>query len=395
MPYPAAVAAHRRRLDRTTLALLLAIRQLWRRLEPAATWEDQYADTIGPQILALTLAAQTSVTATVDTHMADLLNLLGFGPQTQPGVVPTNAFVGLAGDGRPVETLQASAIGRARASANARRQDIRPTGAAAAEVEGAVTITRPATEDMQRAALADGEAFMALVTSSILADTARAAEAAALAPRPWVDGFVRVINPPCCSRCAVLAGKFFLWNEGFLRHPRCDCSHLPAPARGPALDQLLAAESPDRYFDSLSRAEQDRVFTQAGARAIREGADIGQVVNARSGMTTAGESNTRAGLTASGEETRVNVSVARAVLSDLNGRQVLVTTTGTTRRGVAYTALSRGSDRDTDTRRVVNGRRQRVASTRAPRLMPESLAAVAGDDRDEFVRLLRLNGFIT
>lgn len=367
MPYPAPVAAHRRRLDRLTLALLLAIRQLWRRLEPTGDWEEQYADTIGPQILALTLAAQTTVTATIDTHVADLLNLLDFGPPTQPGVVPARAFVGLAGDGRPVDSLLSASVGRARASASVRRGST-STLLGGTRLSGT---DQRSDESILRDALTDGEAFMAMVAASILADTARAAEDAAMAPRPWVEGFVRVINPPCCSRCAVLAGKFFLWNEGFLRHPRCDCSHIPAPARGPALDRLLSAESPDRYFDSLTRPEQDRVFTIDGARAIREGADIGQVVNARRGMTTAGESNTRAGLTAAGYETRLNVSIARAVRTDLNGRQVFATTEGTTRRG--------------------------LASRRPPtvRLMPETLSLLAGDDRDEFVRLLRLNGFIT
>lgn len=48
------------------------------------------------------------------------------------------------------------------------------------------------------------------------------------------------------------------------------------------------ATNPRAYFDGLSEAEQDRIFTQAGARAIRDGADMSQVVNARRGMFTAG-----------------------------------------------------------------------------------------------------------
>lgn len=44
----------------------------------------------------------------------------------------------------------------------------------------------------------------------------------------------------------------------------------------------------------MSAAEQDRIFTKAGAEAIRLGADMAQVVNARSGMYTAeGRSLTR------------------------------------------------------------------------------------------------------
>jgi len=43
-----------------------------------------------------------------------------------------------------------------------------------------------------------------------------------------------------------------------------------------------------RYFDGLSKANQDRVFTKSGAQAIRDGADMNQVVNARSGVNPIG-----------------------------------------------------------------------------------------------------------
>jgi len=44
---------------------------------------------------------------------------------------------------------------------------------------------------------------------------------------------------------------------------------------------------PRAYFDSLPAAEQARLFTKAGAEAIRQGADVAQVVNARRGMYSA------------------------------------------------------------------------------------------------------------
>lgn len=52
----------------------------------------------------------------------------------------------------------------------------------------------------------------------------------------------------------------------------------------------------------MSPAEQDKAFGKAGAQAIRDGADIGQVVNARRGMYSAGgvdytrESTTKRGV---------------------------------------------------------------------------------------------------
>jgi len=63
-----------------------------------------------------------------------------------------------------------------------------------------------------------------------------------------------------------------------------DCIHIPA--REDSADDLRT--DPRRYFDSLTAAEQDRQFTKAGAEAIRSGADIAQVVNARSGLYSAG-----------------------------------------------------------------------------------------------------------
>ena len=64
----------------------------------------------------------------------------------------------------------------------------------------------------------------------------------------------------------------------------------------PAAEQVAGdlTTDPRGYFDSLSKAEQDRHFTKAGAEAIREGADIGRVVNARRGMDVAGGRATRA-----------------------------------------------------------------------------------------------------
>lgn len=304
-------------------------------MEPGGSWETQYRDDVGPKVTALVVAAQIAATRDSDAYIAEVLNELDFGPVTQPGVVLPQSIAGYAGDGRPVESLLATSIGRARGRLAAYSEQ--------PEAIVAQTITAPL--DVRRAALDDSLAFMEMVTQSIIADTARAAEEAAMYQRPWVDGFVRMINPPCCSRCAVLSGKFYLFNEGFLRHPRCDCYHLPAPSDPDKVRNLITINSPERYFESLSEAEQDRIFTNAGAEAIREGADIGQVVNARRGMSRA----------------------------QVNGRSALVTSEGMTRRGVA---------------------RSRMGGLRT-RLMPEAIFQISDGDRDEAVRLLKLYGFIT
>lgn len=193
------------------------------------------------------------------------------------------------------------------------------------------------------------------VTTEVL-DTARAAESVGIAANPAVAGYVRMIEPGACARCAVLAGQFYRWNDGFLRHPRCRCVHIPSnedTPKDPATD-------PQAYFDSLSRSEQDRIFTVAGAQAIRDGADIAQVVNARRGMSTA-QVNTR-GWIPKGRLSRV----------DVFGRDLFVTTEGMTRRGLARRVRARGG----------------------VRLMPESIYEIAGGDRAEAIRLLRVHGYI-
>lgn len=197
----------------------------------------------------------------------------------------------------------------------------------------------------------------ALMVTTQLQDVARTAAALEVAVQPAVDGYTRMVNPPSCSRCVVLAGRVYKWNDGFDRHPKCDCRHIPTGDEQMAQELGLIAD-PQEYFDSLSAEEQDRIFTKAGAQAIRDGADIGQVVNARRGMTTAAR----------------GVSKRRILTPEqVGGRDVFITREGTTRRGIAS--------------------RQRTGRNMSARLMPETIYEVS-DDRDEVLRLLQLHGYI-
>jgi hypothetical protein len=114
---------------------------------------------------------------------------------------------------------------------------------------------------------------------------------------------------------------------------------------------------PHAYFGSLTKAEQDLTFTAGGAEAIRNGADLNQVVNARRGMRAA----------------------------QIGGRKVLVTSEGTTRRGFAYHRLSQSAGQD-----IKQGGLRRASR---PRLMPESIRAIATSQED-YLRLLYANGYI-
>lgn len=122
----------------------------------------------------------------------------------------------------------------------------------------------------------------AQIVAALVQDAGRVAESVSVAVRPGL-GWVRHLNPPSCSRCVVLAGRVYRYSEGFLRHPGCDCTMTPV-GEG---DETLA---PDPL--KLLRTGQVTNLSKADQRAIRNGADFGQVVNVRrlaAGLTESGE----------------------------------------------------------------------------------------------------------
>jgi hypothetical protein len=125
-----------------------------------------------------------------------------------------------------------------------------------------------------------GAAFMSVMAATLVRDAGRSADHT-LAVGKGVMRSVRVVSPGACSRCAILAGVTG-YRTDFKRHPGCRCTSMPIRDGEDTPDGFFS--STDDYFDSLSPAEQDRTFTKAGAEAIRQGADLAKVVNARRGM---------------------------------------------------------------------------------------------------------------
>ena len=203
-----------------------------------------------------------------------------------------------------------------------------------------------------------GAAFLEMVTRSLVADAGRIADMAGMIARPRIVSYVRVVHLPACARCIILAGREYTLSDGFLRHPRCDCTL--APRRPGDTWELLG---PEQLFAQMEPAQQRRAFGQAGADAIREGADIGQVVNARRGMTTV---------------TRYR-------------RTVQATSEGTTRRGF-YASRRRKFEKAAGTR-FGESTRGRLR-TKAVRLMPEEIYRLADGDREHAIRLLKKNAYI-
>ena len=106
------------------------------------------------------------------------------------------------------------------------------------------------------------------IAQTQVADAGRSAASVDTFTRPTVM-YTRMLNPPSCSRCSVLAGRVYRNNQGFMRHPRCDCVHVVTASEAAAKAEGLIHD-PYEYFESLSEAEQDRLYTKAGAQAIRE-----------------------------------------------------------------------------------------------------------------------------
>lgn len=135
-----------------------------------------------------------------------------------------------------------------------------------------------------RMALWSSGLWMAASINTMLADTARGAEQLQSSVYP-TGGFVRVVNGSACIRCVVLAGKWFRWNDGFERHPQCRCLHVPA---GQAMGGDWVTD-PYGLFNSLDEAGQIKLMgSVSDAQAIRDGADIFQVANARTGLSKSG-----------------------------------------------------------------------------------------------------------
>lgn len=247
------------------------------------------------------------------------------------------AFAGVTGSGDPV-------MGLAYAQAQ--------------KITELVDAEAPITERAQ--AWHHAGVMLATATQTAISDAARMAILTHLAARPGTT-WVRVVRPPCCARCAILAGKKGSSRMKFLRHPGCDCTAIPVSEATSDMHKLFHFDAKE-YFDSLSPEQQAKVFTKAGARAIRDGADINQIVNARRGMKT---------------------------ITSAGGRRRLITTEGTTKRGWASEYLR---EQYGASLQKAGGRYRR---TSVARLMPEEIYRIAGDDRDLALSLLHKNGFLT
>lgn len=324
---PQAAVDHYAQQRRIMAAVLGITRRLWG-VRPPGDFEAKF-DEIAPALVAAVVAAQGRAVSDAGDYTAAVLDELG--TPVDPDVqVTADPLIGVASDGRELDSLMYGAVIHAK---------------------GAVARGRAPA-----AAWDAGRNAVLLRVQTQVADASRQAVGLSVAARPRV-GSVRMLNPPSCPRCAVLAGRWYRYNAGFRRHPGCDCRAIPS-TEATAGDLTV---DPRAYFDSLSATTQDKWFGHAAAEAIRSGADVAQVVNARRGMYTV----------------------------SAYGRSVLATREGVTRRGMAYQSMSQAAY----VRKAAELKSGRYRSLRAPRVMPETLQEIAVS-RDDYLRLLELYGYI-
>jgi len=124
--------------------------------------------------------------------------------------------------------------------------------------------TVAATSTAQR--LQAGRNWLDAAVQTTVMDASRDASAAAITARPSVQ-WVRVVDVPCCQRCAVLAGKVFRYETQFERHPNCGCQTLPQTVANPDASGIIIG--PDDVRDLTSKQRQ----------MIDDGHDFNKVIN--------------------------------------------------------------------------------------------------------------------
>ena len=251
------------RQQRLARAAQAAARQLWRDVRFADL--DRSWLQVADRMTVVVSAAQFLAAQEAPAYVAEAMDEQG-ADATAEAVLAPRSLVGVASDGRPLESLLYAPV---------------------VEVKQAVRQAPPArpTRDVAAAAMASGEAALVRVVGTQVQDAGRAATGVVIAATPAATKWVRMLNPPSCGRCAILAGRIYRFSEGFERHENCDCVHIPISEN--VKNDLTT--NPVKYFDSLSREEQNLRFGKARTQRILDGEDLYKVVNSgRRSTRTAG-----------------------------------------------------------------------------------------------------------
>ncbi|MGB7238284.1 MAG: hypothetical protein WBD41_20210, partial [Rhodococcus sp. (in: high G+C Gram-positive bacteria)] len=231
IPEPAAENYYRQRAIQ--VRTIEAAMQIWGS-RPPQDFDAWFAKNVD-RIVAIVVAGQQAAVAGSEDYVEDTLDVLGAAaPALALATIDPDGLVGVASDGRPLDSLMYGAVITAKG-----------------KIGQAVEQERPVTSDVVAAAWESGLRALQLRVQTQVADANRVATGLSITSHRGV-GYVRMLNPPSCSRCAVLAGRFYRFNAGFDRHPGCDCKHIPAPE-----DRAGDLRTdPNDYFASLDAQMQ-------------------------------------------------------------------------------------------------------------------------------------------
>ncbi|MGW5741574.1 VG15 protein [Amycolatopsis sp. NPDC003861] len=312
-------------LDATQVIVRRQVEQVqraWRGLDPGGL-RASFAAGVAPVLISAISTGQIDAAALATPYVADVL--ADEHASTQPPAVVPSAFAGVTTTGLPLAALADLLFVRLLADIGA---GMSTTDALLTGLRRALTYTATEITDAGRTA----------TQTQLIADTR-------------VAGYERVVKLPACDRCIILTGRLYRYSQGFRRHPRCDCTMTPVTRqqwRDANLDN-----HPRALFDSMTAREQNSRFGAGNAAAIRAGADLSQVVNARKGaMPVAGR---------------------------------WITTQGTSSRGLAGTRLGQ--------LRAQPGHRYRMSQLSRP-TAGQVITDFSGASRPELIAALRRYGYL-
>ena len=186
---PAPTVEHYKRMQRLQAIAVLAAQRAWSGVD-AGDLSASWSFAIPELASAVSLVQEKAALAGADYGAATLAAQgLYEAPQH---FVNAKAFAGFASDGRSLSGLLYAAVPHTKGL-----------------IAGGMDV---------KEAVRKGGAFLSMATQTTIGDAGRAAAGVDTAARKNV-GYVRMLNPPSCSRCSVMAGRFYRWNNGFLRHP--------------------------------------------------------------------------------------------------------------------------------------------------------------------------------
>lgn len=347
MPLPHRIEAYRRSQATTTVSVVTAMRRLWATLGDG-DWDQQWQK-IAPRMLAVMTAGQVAAGTKARDFVAEDVATAGL-DSGQVGQVSPRGLAGVASDGLPLAGLLYRPVLATRMFAD-------PKSLSTAD------------------ALAFGQQVLDRIVTTQMADAKRDAESVQMRTYPRVQYAIRVVYAPCCKRCAVLAGMHMrLASAGFQRHPGCDCGYA------------VAGDDTEPYDNAQDLFDHGQItdLSDADRKAIEDGADPAQVINAHRGMSTIGdtkyttEGTTRRGLGGRLMRERHNAARAyQAEMDDIN-RQVHNARQRAKRAGV-------GVD--------LSGINLTPRRNMPVRLRPETIYRIT-DSREQAVGLLRKYGYI-